>query len=115
MQVKFVFGKVRGMSLHFGLFLMTLIASPNWQEEVAGIDKQIGQLQDLQDRYKSSVERNINNAMRWQFQNENYLDARRAWDQAAQEKQKIREIQDQIDDLKRRRNQILKEHGQPTP
>ena len=115
MQVKFAFGKVEDMSLHLGLFLMTLIASATWQEEVAGIDKQVGQLQDLQDRYKSSANRNVNSAMRWQFQNENYLDARRAWDQAAQEKQKIREIQDQIDDLRRRRDQILKEHGQSTP
>lgn len=103
------------MLLRTCLFLTTLIASPNWQIEVAGIDKQISQLQTLQDRYKSSAERNVNNAMRWQFQNENYLDARRAWDQAAQEKQKIREIQDQIDDLRRRRDQILKEHGQSTP
>jgi len=102
------------MSLHMGLFLMILFTSLTWQEEVTSIDKQIEQLQDLQDRYKSSAERNVNNAMRWQFQNENYLDARRAWDQAAQQKQKIREIQDQIDDLKKKRNQILKEHGQPT-
>lgn len=102
------------MSLCYSFFLMILLASPTWQEEVAGIDKQIGQLQDLQDRYKSSAERNVNNAMRWQFQNENYLDARRAWEQAAQEKQKIREIQDQIEDLKRKRNQILKKHGQST-
>ena len=103
------------MFKHLGFFLMTLIAAGNWQDEVAEIDKQIGQLQDLQDRYKSSAERNVNNAMRWQFQNENYLDARRAWDQAAQEKQKIRELQDQIDDLRRRRDGILKEHGQSTP
>lgn len=94
------------------LFFLTLVS---WQEDVKEIDKQIEQLQDLQDKYKASMRRNSNNAMRWQFQKENYLDARRAWDQAAQEKQKIHEIQDQIDDLKKRKKNILKEHGQKAP
>ena len=103
------------MNLLACFFLATLLSTANWQQEVAEINKQIEQLQDLQDRYKSQTERNVNNAMRWQFQNENYLDARRAWDQAAIQKQKIREIQDQIDDLRSRRNQILQEHGQSSP
>jgi len=75
------------------------------------MDQQIAELQDLQDKYRSSAQRNTNNAMRWQFQNQNYLDARRAWDKVAQDKQKIQEIQDQIDDLENRKKQLLKEHG----
>lgn len=96
------------------LFFLTLLASQSWQDEVAKYDREIGHLQDLQDRHRSSAERSVNNAMRWQFQNENYLDARRAWDKAAQDKQKIQEIQDQIDDLKNKRDELLKKHDKDT-
>lgn len=91
------------------LFLIVVLIG--WQIDIKQIDKQIEELEDLKEKYESSMQRNMNNAMRWQFQKENYLDARRAWEQAAQEKQKIREIQDQIDDLKSRKEQILKENG----
>lgn len=73
------------------------------------IDAQIAELNDLQERYRFGIEKNINNAMRWQFQNENYMDARRAWDKIAQDKKKIKEIQEQIDDLEDRKAKILEE------
>ena len=47
--------------------------------------------------------------MRWQFQNENYLNARRAWDKVAHDKQKIKEIQIQIDDLQQRKEELKKD------
>lgn len=100
------------MLARMGIFFLMLCASLPWQEEVKQIDQQIEQLQDLQDKLRSSAQRNVNNAMRWQFQRENYLDARRAWDQAAAEKQKIQELQDHIDDLQKRKHKILKDHGQ---
>jgi hypothetical protein len=87
-----------------------LAANMNWQDEVSEINHQIEQMEDLQRKLRSRVERNVNNAMRWQFQNENYLDARRAWDKAAVDKQKILEIQDQIHDLNKRKSTLLKEH-----
>nr|NGX38609.1 hypothetical protein [Chlamydiota bacterium] len=96
-------------------FLLSWITAVTWQEDVKQIDQQIEQLQNLQDKYRWNMERNVNNAMRWQFQNQNYLDARRAWEQASQEKQKIQEIQDQIDDLEVRKKKILEEHGEEQP
>lgn len=100
------------MLTKLSIFFLLILAQGqvSWQEEVKQIDQQIENLGDLQDRYRSSATRHTNNAMRWQFQNENYLDARRAWDQVAQDKQKIREIQDQIDDLNARKQQLLQEH-----
>jgi len=86
-------------------------AQSSSQDEMAKIDAQIEELKDLQDKYRSSMKRHADNALRWQFQNENYLDARRAWDQAAQDKQKIQEIQDQIDDLENRKKKLAEEHG----
>ena len=103
---------VRSMQMLRGIFLLSWIVAAAWQEDVKEIDQQIEQLQGLQEKYRWNMQRNVNNAMRWQFQNQNYLDARRAWDQAAQEKQKIQEIQDQIDDLTARKKQILQEHGE---
>ncbi len=85
---------------------MTLFAAASPQEEIAQIDKQIESLQNLQDSLRSSAQRNANNAMRWQFQKENYMDARRAWDQVASDKQKIQELQDQIDDLEARKQKL---------
>ena len=85
--------------------------SVSWEVQVQEIDEQIQELDDLQDKYRSSAQRNVNNAMRWQFQNENYLDARRAWEQVARDKQIIKEIQDQIEDLKAQKQGILTEHG----
>ena len=96
--------------LKVGLILFSLMAAVDWQDELRQIDQQIEQLQDLQDKYRSSAKRNADNAMRWQFQSENYLDARRAWEKSAQDKQKVKEIQDQMDDLQKRKQKILKEH-----
>ena len=97
------------------LGVMLLAGALSWQDEVQQIDQQVEQLEDLQDRLRSKARKNVNNAMRWQFQNENYLDARRAWDKVAQYKQKIQEVQDQIDDLKKRKNSLLQEHGNYSP
>lgn len=91
--------------------ILLLAASPAWQEEVKKIDRQIYELQELQEKLRASAQRSVNNAMRWQFQNENYMDARRAWDKAAADKQKIQEIQDQIDDLNVRKQKLLGQYG----
>jgi len=99
------------MLLKILLSLLPLVANPTPQEEVREIEQQIADLEDLQEKYRSKASRDANNAMRWQFQNENYMDARRAWDQVAEDKQKIQEIQDQIDDLEARKKKIQKEHG----
>ena len=93
------------------IFLTILLTAAGWQDEVKQIDQQIETLKELQNKYISSAKRESNNAMRWQFQNRNYTDARRAWEKAAQDKQKAQEIQDQIDDLEKRKTTILKEHG----
>lgn len=105
------------MSIRLGIILLVLLgglsveAKSNWQEEVTQIEAQIEELKNRQEKYRSSATRNSNNAMRWQFQSENYSDARKAWGKVAQDKQKIEEIQDQINDLEAHKLQILQEHG----
>ncbi|NGX27356.1 MAG: hypothetical protein K940chlam6_01290 [Chlamydiae bacterium] len=97
------------MFIKLGILFFLAVAS--WQDDVKQIDQQIEDLKDLQGKLRSSAQRNTNNAMRWQFQSENYLDARRAWDRVAADKQKIQELQDQIDDLNAKKQNILQEHG----
>lgn len=99
------------MLLKFGVVILSLIAGTQWQDELNQINSHITQLEELQDKLRSRAQKNANNAMRWQFQSENYRDARRAWESAAQDKQKIEEIQTQLDILQQRKQRILKEHG----
>lgn len=104
------------MIVKIGLILLSFFPIAQWENEVKQIDEQIQALTTLQEKYRSSAQRGINNAMRWQFQNQNYLDARRTWEKVAQDKQKIKEIQDQIDDLEKRKTEILQHHGRaPSP
>ena len=84
----------------------------SWEEQVDKIDQQISTFRELQEKVRKNAKRNANDALRWQSQKENFTDARRAWDRAAKEKQKIQEIDDQIQNLESRKENILKEHCQ---
>ena len=102
--------------LRWGILLalmggLLLGATPAWKQEVQQIDEQIQELKDVQDRLRLSAEKKANDAMRWQFQNENYMDARRAWDQLALQKKQIEELQSQIDLLEARKEEILRKHA----
>lgn len=86
-------------------------SSPDWQLEVQSIDQKINQLNNMKEELRMGVEKKANEAMRWQFQHENYLDARRAWDELAIKKEQMKEVQAQIDKLEARKQEILKEHA----
>jgi len=82
----------------------------DWRSELESIDRQLPELRDMQEQLRSSIAKKSNNAMRWQFQNENYLDARRAWDQVAREKEQMAAVQKKIDELETRQQELLREH-----
>lgn len=86
-------------------------ATSGWQSELVSIDQQLAELQEMQEQLRSSITRKSNNAMRWQFQNENYQDARRTWDQVAREKEQLAAVQKKIDELEARKQEILQEHS----
>lgn len=91
----------------------TFAADPpvNRQQELQTIDQKIFELREAQERARSLAERKANNAIRWQFQNENYMDARRAWDEVAALKTQIQEMQVEVDKLEARKQEILREHA----
>ncbi len=93
------------------LATLLLTTSYTWQDQVKEIDQVIQELEGQKESYRRKAQKNTNNAMRWQFQRNNYMDARRAWDKVVESKQKMVEIQDQIDDLKARKKVIIKKHG----
>lgn len=110
------FDKVGSMRFSYLLiFLSLFLMAASWQDRLTEIDQQIQILTEARNKAQATAEREANNAMRWQFQKENYLDARRAWDNAAKNKRMVGEFQGQIDQLNFEREQILKEHGQPLP
>ncbi len=84
--------------------------SADWQSQVTDLDKRIKSLQELKGRYEGSALRHENNAMRWQFEDEYKLEARRAYSQAEFDREVARKIQSQIDDLNAQRAEILQQH-----
>jgi chromosome segregation ATPase len=94
------------------LALILLAAVGDSQAELEKIDRQISQLEEMQERLRSDAQKNEHRGMSLQFQKESSHEARKAWQRAAQEKQKIEEIQGHLDRLRARKQQILQEHGQ---
>lgn len=98
--------------LKFALVFLSMVANAQWQDELEKIDRQIEQLEGLQERLRRDAQKNAGNAMRWQSQSDQHNEARRAWDRAAQEKEKIEEIDGHLAKLRDRKQAILQEHGQ---
>lgn len=105
------FGNFNFMIIKWILLLTTLIAEPTWQDQLDAINSELAELKDQQQKSQSRINKKKNDAMRWQFQNNNYIDARRAWDQIAREKEILQKIEERIDQLQSQKQEILKKHG----
>jgi len=79
-----------------------------YQQELAEIDAAVKKLEEKKNRYRASAARHEDEALRWQFQPGMLVDARMAWAQADQDREKMEEIQKLIDALQKRKAQILK-------
>lgn len=93
------------------LFAVESVPEIDPKKEMSEVQRKIDELRNLQDKYRSQVQKNLNNAMRWQFQSENHREARRAWEDAAEQKKKIEEMDHHIETLERRKKQLLKNHA----
>lgn len=82
----------------------------DWQTELKEIDDEIDRAKDLKRRYESAAARYDDDGMRWQFQQDNKQEARRAFERAEQKRQAAQMLQARIDVLNARRAQILQEH-----
>ncbi|MCI0382348.1 MAG: hypothetical protein L0207_04785 [Chlamydiae bacterium] len=99
--------------LFFFLIFATIpsLSEEAWQTELHQIDREIQELKELKEKYESSAERNENNALRWQFRNETYKDARDAWDRAERDRAKVKELEEQITEREKKRAEIIRKHS----
>lgn len=84
----------------------------DWKQEIQEIDEKIKQLDDLKEFYSSRIAEDSTNALRWEFQDENYPDARKAWERVEKDQNQLDQIENQIHNLQSKRAEILKKHGQ---
>jgi predicted ribosome quality control (RQC) complex YloA/Tae2 family protein len=82
----------------------------NWQTELQQIDAEIRELQNEKNRFLSAARRYEHQGMRWQFQQSQTQEARRAFRMADIKREAANMVQARIDALNTRRAQILQEH-----
>ena len=76
-------------------------------DDLFRIEEQLVILNDVKERYKASIESNQIDALRWQFQNNVKLEARWAYRIIAVEQQRVDEIDERIDALENRKQEII--------
>lgn len=82
-----------------------------WQEELQTIDQAIDKLTDLRNKEIAKAARAQDQGDRLQFQSQNLMDARRAWQEADNSREIAARYQQEIDKLELRKQEILKQHG----
>jgi hypothetical protein len=101
---------------HHGIVSAVQLVEDDWQMEVSEIDKEINKLSNQRNLYLAKATRLQNQGDRLQFENDdNLIDARRAWQQAQIHREIATRIQEQIDVLEARKKQILEAHGVANP
>ncbi len=82
----------------------------DWIQELKQIDEEIERSENLKNRYLGAAARAEDEGMRWQFQQNQKQEAKRAFQRADEKRQAAAMMQERIDQLKARRAQILLEH-----
>jgi len=86
-----------------------LIAVQDTRSELAEIDQEIDKLTNQRNLYLAKATRLQNQGDRLQFENNNLIDARRAWQQAQIHREIATRIQEEIDILEKRKQKLLQE------
>ena len=84
------------------------------EQQVAEIDDQIQELEAMKRGYISKALRHEDQAERMQFEDRTWLEARRHWQLAEENREMAARIQVEIDRLKVRRLEILRRNGENT-
>lgn len=101
-----------GMSLAYSKSSSyTIDSSLGWKDQVDGIDKEIDKLSNQRNLYLAKATRLQNQGDRLQFESNNLLDARRAWQQAQINREIATRIQEEIDLLEKQRQGVLDKYG----
>jgi hypothetical protein len=86
-------------------------ADSKWKEEVDAIDRQIEDLKELQRGYEGRALSHENQAELLQFKQGELPNARRQWMLADENRVIAEKIQQDIDDLEKKKQQILEKHS----
>jgi len=86
-----------------------------WQQEVQELDRLINRLTNRRNLEMAKATQAQNQGDRLQFQHNQLLDARRAWDQADTHREIAARLDEEIIKLEAKKFQILNEHGIKTP
>jgi hypothetical protein len=84
--------------------------SLDWRRELQQIDAELKELEDEKNRYLAAARRYDDQGMRWQFQQNQKQEARRAFEMADIKREAASMLQTRIDVLNARKMQILQEH-----
>ena len=87
------------------------LIADDWKSELTEIDQEIDKLKNQRNLYLAKATRLQNQGDRLQFENNNLIDARRAWQQAQIHREIATRIQEEIDGLESRKKQVLEAHG----
>ena len=94
----------------FWTALLPAQEEPDWRVELQQIDAEIKELTNEKNRYLAQARRLDDQGMRWQFQQNQKQEAKRAFEMADTKKQAAEMLQARIDALNARKTQILQEH-----
>ena len=83
----------------------------DWRVELVEIDNQVYQLERMKRGYEGQALRQENQAQRLQFINEELQTAKVYWKLAEESRQTAQKIQEEIDRLEARKNEILQSHN----
>ncbi len=86
---------------------------PTVQSQIAEIDDQIRDLEDIKRGYESRALRHDDQALRLQFNQEWNLEVRRHLELADENREKAAIVQKEIDHLKEKRKQLIERYGAP--
>ncbi|MDN3507439.1 MAG: hypothetical protein P0S94_00795 [Simkaniaceae bacterium] len=89
----------------------THVTQSGWQGQVDELDEEIDRLTNQRNLYLAKATRFQNQGDRLQFDRNNLLDARLAWQQAEINREIAGRIQQEIDILETKRAKILAAHG----
>jgi hypothetical protein len=82
----------------------------DWKTELQEINVELEELQDEKNRYLAAARRYEDQGLRWQFQQNQKQEAKRAFEMADTKRQAADMLQGRIDALNARKTQILQEH-----
>ena len=86
------------------------VTKPKWQAQVDELDEEITRLSNQRNLYLAKATRFQNQGDRLQFDRNNLIDARLAWQQAEINREIAARIQQEIDILEQKRAKILTDH-----